>query len=239
MNRRVAVVLLTWQRIPNLKHTLKALAEQTYSDFDVYISNANQPRKAGVEKYVNFYKDKLNITVSHDGNEMFAFRRMSIGNNLAKDGTQIILFIDDDVTFNKNYIENCLSHYEEKSYKSGFTFVFNNGGENYYSHRTRISDVNTKVNYCGTGVSMIDASIFLENGLLNPPEHLFPGALKIEDLWLSYYADHIMGWKLQWMPIPGTVIGGADSVALYKKVLDDPYTKAHFLTDLIKEGWKI
>lgn len=239
MRNKVAVVLLTWQRIANLKHTLKVLSEQTYKDFDVYISNANLPRQAGVDKYANFYKDKLNITVSHDGNDVFAFRRMFIGNKLAKEGTEIILFIDDDVTFPKTYIENCLKHYEPKSYKSGFTFIFHENGQNYYGARTRISDPAVKVNYCGTGVSMIDASIFLEDGLIHPPEHLLRGALKIEDLWLSYYADHVLGWKLQWIPIPETIIAGADHVALYKRVLDESYTKAHFLRDLVAEGWKL
>ena len=236
---KVTVVLLTWQRVAKLKHTLKNLSEQTYKDFDVRITNANLKYSKVVDKYAAMYSKDLNIKVSHDGNRLYAFRRFTVGRELAKSGTDIILFIDDDISFPANYIELALSQYQPKSYKSEFAWQFFYGGRNYYKYRTRIRQLNTQVHYCGTGVGMIDASIFLEDGLLNPPEHLWQGALKVEDLWLSYYASHILGWKLEYMEIPGVTIGGADNVALYKSVLADTYTKADFLIDLVKTGWKI
>ena len=82
---------------------------------------------------------------------------------------------------------------------------------------------------------MIDASIFLDPGLLKAPE----SAYKIEDLWLSYYVQHVKKWKLAYMETPGVQLGGADSVALYKQVQTDPVNKTVFLHELVKLGWKI
>ena len=236
---KVTVVLLTWQRVSKLKYTLRDLAAQTYKDFDVRITNANLKYSKVVDKYAAFYSKDLNISVSHDGNRLYAFRRFTVGRELAKAGTEIVLFIDDDIAFPANYIELALSQYEPRTYKSEFAWQFFNGGKNYYKYRTKIRQKGKTVHYCGTGVGMVDASIFLEDGLLNPPEHLWQGALKVEDLWLSYYASFILGWKLEYMEIPDVTIGGADNVALYKTVLSDPYTKADFLIDLVRTGWKI
>lgn len=235
----VAVVILTWKRIPRLKNTLFMLYNQKYKDFRVHISNSNEIKHYVVKNYVDYFNTtlKMNVTASLDSNDDLAFRRMYIGRQLRQEGIDVILFIDDDVDFGPEYVATALSKYEEKSYKSWF--AWNMYGPNYYTDRTRIFDEHEKVNYVGTGVSMIDTNIFLEDGLLNPPEHLWRGARTTEDLWLSYYAMHIMKWKLQFIHIPNTKIHGNDNVALFKAIQKDEYTKADFLTDLIKEGWKI
>lgn len=236
---KVAVVLLTWQRINNLKHTLQMLSRQNYKEFDIYVSNANiSPRSiAVVEKYANFYrKQGLTITVSHDGNETFAFRRFTVGEKLAKDNYEVVMFIDDDVTIPTGYVKKCLSQYEPKSYKSGFAWVLHHKGSSYYKHRTRKWDNNEQVHYCGTGFSMIDASIFLDPGLINDAPEM---AYKIEDLWLSYYVQHVKKWKLAYMECPGVELGGADNVALYKTVQKDKVNKTDFLHYLVKKGWEL
>jgi glycosyltransferase involved in cell wall biosynthesis len=241
-NVRITVVLLSWQRIGNLKRTLQSLSEQTFNNFEVFISNGNLRGAKNVNDYAKLFSDRLKIRVSHDGNEMFAFRRFSVGKRLATEGTDIILFIDDDVVFGEDYLENCLRYYEPKSYKSGFAWSFQNGGKDYYGQRTRILDYDSKVHYCGTGVSIIDASIFLDEGLIKkaPPE-----SYKIEDLWLSYYAQHIKKWKLGYIEMKNVTIGGADSVALYKKIITDKKNgqsidKADFLRLLVtKYRWKL
>jgi GT2 family glycosyltransferase len=237
-NYRVYIVLLTWQRLPNLKQTLLSLSKQTYKNFSIYISNANVGRSATVEKYARNFKTQhnLDIEISHDGNDIFAFRRFTVGKLLAERGADIVMYIDDDISFGPKYIESILSQYEPKSYCSGFAWNFQHGGKDYYRYRTKRFDNKEKIHYCGTGVSAIDAKIFLQKGLLDAPKE----AYQIEDLWLSYYAQHVMGWKLKYVEIPDFHIGGSDSVALYKKILGSEYTKADFLRLLVKEyGWKL
>jgi glycosyltransferase involved in cell wall biosynthesis len=235
---KVVVVLLTWQRINNLKNTLSFLEKQTYKHFDIHISNANLTDRArmSIQKYVGVYNARgMNISVSHDGNELLAFRRLTVGKELAERGYDVVLFIDDDISFPSRYVQKCLEQYEPKSYKSGFAWSFHNKGSSYYKYRTRHWDNNQTIHYCGTGISMIDAKIFLEEGLLKAPD----AAYKIEDLWLSYYVQHVLKWKLEYMETPGVIIGGADNVALYKQIQKDPVNKDHFLRELVKRGWKI
>lgn len=235
----VAVVLLTWQRINDLPTTLTNLYKQTNQDFDIYISNGNLKHAAKVEEYSSRFDGKLDIFVRHDGNDFFAFRRLFVGRALAEAGYKIIFFLDDDITIPSDYVQKCLNQYEPRTYKSGFAWKLFNGGENYYSDRERTWDPKDKVQYCGTGVSMIDARLFMEDDLIfNAPA----GALKIEDLWMSYYVDHVLRkkkWKLKFMNIDGAVIRGADRVALYKNVLSDTYTKKEFLHELVDMGWKL
>ena len=240
-NVRITVVLLTWQRIGLLKKTLESLSNQTFQNFEVHISNANLSQKKNVESYSNLFSDRLKIRVTHDGNDIYAFRRFTVGKKLAEEGTDIILFIDDDITFQNDYLENTLRYYEPKSYKSGFAWSFQDKGSDYYGKRTRIRDNSSKIHYCGTGISIIDASIFLDDALIDtaPDE-----ALKIEDLWLSYYAQHVKKWKLGYIEMNNASIGGDDSVALYKTILNEKKkgmpNKADFLNLLVKKyRWKL
>lgn len=242
-NVRITVVLLTWKRIANLKKTLQMLAAQTFDNFEVQISNGNMTHAKNVDNYAKLFSDRLKIRVSHDGNDIFSFRRMTVGKRLAQEGTDIILFIDDDIVFDERYVETCLRYYEPESYKSGYAWSFQDGGSDYYSKRTRIHDLSSKIHYCGTGISIIDASIFLQDGLISrAPEE----AYKIEDLWLSYYAQKVMGWQLGYVPMSNVVIGGADGVALHKAIIADKKSasnavdKADFLRKLVKEyRWKL
>lgn len=236
---RVVVVLLTWQRITNLKLTLERLLKQSYKDFDIHITNANLSPNAmaGIERYTKYYRNKgLRISLTHDGNDLYAFRRFTVGKQLAEAGYDIVMFIDDDVTFPTTYISRCLDQYEPKSYKSGFAWILHHKGSSYYKHRTRVYDNEKQVHYCGTGFSMIDASIFLDPGLIKKAPQ---AAYKIEDLWLSFYAQHIKKWKLAYMHTPGVVLAGADNVALYKQIQTDPVNKTDFLHQLVKRGWKL
>jgi hypothetical protein len=161
-----------------------------------------------------------------------------VAKDLAELGTEIILYIDDDVSVPDNYVQMALSQYEPKTYFSNFAWSLYNNGEDYYKHRTRVWDNKNKIQYCGTGISMIDARIFLEHGLTDL-ETVPKGAYGVEDLWLSYYADKVLGWNLKYMDTPGVVLGGNDAVALYKQVRDESCDKADFLRDLVKMGWDI
>ena len=83
---------------------------------------------------------------------------------------------------------------------------------------------------------MIDASIFADEDLIaTAPE----AAIKIEDLWLSYYVSKKRGWKVKHMHTPDVMLGGSDSVALWKTVQKDNVDKADFLRQLVAMGWKI
>ena len=227
---------MTWQRVPMLKETLTDLSEQTYKDFTLYISNGNLSMSDYIDQYAKHFSEELDIDVSHDGNDLGSFRRFYAAKRAVEEGAEIILFVDDDVVLPPTYLEKMLRQYRPKTYKSGFAWTIHKGGLDYYRYRTRRFEKGHKIHYCGTGVGMIDGSIFLDDGLFDAPE----GAKGIEDLWLSYYAQQILGWELEYAEMPkGTVIGGNDAVALFKQYLHADYTKADFLRELVMAGWKI
>jgi hypothetical protein len=236
---KTAVVLLTWQRLSRLQLSLKLLARQSYKDFDIIISNANFTSHAigVVNKYAKIYQDRgLNIKVRHDGNELFAFRRFYLGKDLYGHGYDVVMFIDDDISVPDNYVESCLNQYQPRTYQSGFTWLFFNRGKNYYKFRKRVFSNNYPIHYAGTGFCMIDASIFADEDLIaKAPKE----ALRIEDLWLSYYVSQKGGWQIKYMDTPNVQMSGSDSVALWRQVKKDKVDKAEFLRQLVKMGWKI
>ena len=227
--------MLTWQRLDSLPRSLEMLSGQTNNNFNLYISNSNLDQTSTVEKMVDPFKQKLNITLTHDSNEMYSFRRLHIGRKLALEGFDAVLFLDDDVLIPTNYVEQCLSYFEPNSYKSAYAWKFLENGQNYYRKRLRVNDRNSKVHYCGTAVSIVDAKIFLNDDLVFASKETH----QIEDLWMSYYADHILGWKLEYIPIQGLSIGGNDPVALSKVVKRNRINKAVFLKNLVSLGWKL
>jgi glycosyltransferase involved in cell wall biosynthesis len=238
---KTTVVLLTWKRISFLKKTLTSLSKQTHKDFDVYISNGSLAHSRTIDEVAAAFSNILKITISHDGNKHYAFRRILVGEMLANSGTDVVLFLDDDVTISDNYVKDILSQYEPKSYASGFCWNFQENGKDYYRYRKKVFSNDEKIHYCGTGVSMVDASIFLEKRLINAPED----AYRVEDLWLSYFAQQILGWKLKYVKLNNVSIGGSDQNALYKQILRDKRVlgtpdKADFLRMLVGQyGWKL
>lgn len=232
---KVSIIILTWQRLQSLGTTLESLERQTFKDFDVYISNGNMSRQTKVNKYYNMFKQRLKLHLSHDGNDSWSFRRMFVAKKALEQGAEVILFIDDDVTIPDNYVENCLSQYEPKTYKSGYAWYFTKN-TSYYNGRVRVANEKDPVHYAGTGIAMIDASIFLEEGLLNAPAC----AYKIEDLWLSYYANHVLGWKLGWIKDSGARVFGKDNVALNREVKRSNCNKDNFFSYLtLERGWTL
>ena len=227
--------MLTWQRLDKLPESLEMLDKQTNTDFTLHISNANLDEVSRVEELVSPFREKLNINLTHDGNELYSFRRLMIGKDLALKGFDAILFLDDDVIIPNTYIEQCLTYFEPNSYKSAYAWYFLENGQNYYRKRVRVNNTISKVHYCGTAVSMVDSKMFLDEGIFLAP----PDAHQIEDLWMSYYADHVLGWKLKYIPIQGLNIGGNDHVALSKVVKQKRNNKAVFLRSLVALGWNL
>jgi len=172
--------------------------------------------------------------LSNDGNDLYTFRRVTLARDLAQQGYEVVIYIDDDVAITKNHINVCLSQYEPKTYKSAYAWSFYNSGQSYYKGRRKRKDNNEIINYCGSGAAIIDASIFLEDGLFDYPE----GTLKIEDLWLSFYAQHVMEWKLMYLNIDVNV-AGRDEVALFRQVQKEKINKDVFLKTLVELGWKL
>lgn len=230
---KVAVVVLTWQRISNLSQTLSQLSSQSHKDFVTYVSNGNINKQNKVDLICSGFSARMPIKVSHDGNEMYSFRRLLIADKLYKDGYEAVIFLDDDVSIGKFFIEDCINYFEPKTYQSWYAWKFGGSGE--YYDRKRIDNISDKVDYGGAGVSMLDLSIFKSSKMLKAPHY----AHKIEDLWMSYVVGTTRGWSVKYLPVKEVSLAGADSVALHKVVQGSDFTKTDFLKYLMSNGWKI
>lgn len=231
---KLAIILLAWRRPKGTLQNLKDLDNQTMEGFHVVISNSNPKIHTKLTSYAYSFKN-LDINLRLDSNDQLAFRRVIVAHELAKQGFDAIMFLDDDIIIPNNYVELAVEQFEPMTYKSNYTWKFLDGGSDYYNLRKRVYDDDPDIKYCGAAVSIMDARMFLDPGILTPPN----GAIAVEDLWMSYYADHVLGYKLKYLDIPRVIIGGADRVALYKTVSRQDYTKKHLLHDLVKMGWKI
>jgi hypothetical protein len=86
------------------------------------------------------------------------------------------------------------------------------------------------VKYCGTGGLVCDTKIFLEPGLFRCPRRYWFA----EDLWLSYYADHVLGWDVR----KGDVDFEMDDDGLDQFHLLHG-TKSRLLHYLVRAGWDL
>jgi glycosyltransferase involved in cell wall biosynthesis len=239
MNGHTVIILLVWQRIQKLEQTLTSLANQTDRNFDIHITNGNIDYRDKVDRIADSFKSKgLHINVSHDGNDYSTFRRFFVAKKYAEMGYDRVFFLDDDILIPKNYIKNMLAQYKPQTYFSGYAWRFFKSPKNYWKDRTRVHDATEEVHYGGAGISMMDISLFKDERLFDVMD---PLAYQIDDLWLSYFCKCINKWPIVAASVSGVVIGGGDSVALYRKLKNgEKDQKTLFLHKLIKEvGWDL
>jgi len=222
------VISLTWRRPEALAKTLKQLDNQTTNDFQTIISNGNPDIADFVQSSCRLY----NVYCRQDSNEKFCFRRFDIAREL---NAKRIIFLDDDVTIPNDFVEKALAQWEPESYKSWWTWNFNGNPYHFVKDRTRITTPGVQVNYGGTGISIIDPKVFQHEEFFHGPE----GFHYMDDIWLSYFVGHVLGWKIQYLDIDGIELGGADQVAEYARVAKLKRNKQEFVDELRAMGWQV
>lgn len=234
------VILLTWKRLDKLSQTLRSLQGQTDQDFDVHISNANLDSGAidKIEEVASAHKQLgMSIQVTHDGNQYSCFRRFFIARDYANKGYEVVFFLDDDITIPRFYIQKMMSQFVPGGYHSFYAWNFRPKATNYWRDRTRLSDNESEIKYAGAGVSMTDAKLFQDKRLFDV---VSPMAYHIDDLWMSYFCNHVAKAPIVFTYVSNVHIGGNDKAALYKKLkADGGDQKSLFLQLLIKNGWDI
>lgn len=183
-NKRVAVVMCTWQRIDKLNRTISCLEAQSYKNFDFFIWNNNPKIINQIKKHIE--KTKININVYNSNKNIGGLGRFKytqkIRNNYGK-----VIFIDDDQIFESNFIEHMVSIHKKRTIMSWFSWKINGT----YFNRVRVKDFK-EADYCGTGGMICDTSIFTNDFFRHlPDKYSF-----IEDLYLSYYAKYKLRFKL-------------------------------------------
>jgi glycosyltransferase involved in cell wall biosynthesis len=184
---KTALIMCTYIRFENLNTTLACINNQTDKDFDFYIiDNSGQNEK--LLKYLDKFKGSLNISVHNYANEFKQFARFLLAKDLAEDGYEKIIFIDDDEIIPNTFIEECHSQYDESCVKSFWAHRVNSR----YKRKIKVEKEELG-NYAGTGGLICSAKLFLNEDFFDCPEEYWI----IDDLWLSYYVLKFTDYKIK------------------------------------------
>jgi glycosyltransferase involved in cell wall biosynthesis len=179
--------MCTYIRFENLSATLACINNQTDKDFDFYIvDNSNQNEK--LLKYLDKFKGNLNISVHNYSNDFKQFARFLLARDLAEDGYEKIIFIDDDEIIPNTFIEECHKQYDDACVKSFWAHRVNSR----YKRKIKIEKEELG-NYAGTGGLVCSSKLFLNEDFFDCPEEYWI----IDDLWLSYYILKFTDYKIK------------------------------------------
>ncbi len=184
---KTALIMCTYIRFENLHTTLACINNQTDKDFDFYIiDNSGQNEK--LLKYLDKFKGSLDISVHNYANDFKQFARFILARDLAEDGYEKIIFIDDDEIIPNTFIEECHRQYDEICVKSFWAHRVNSR----YKRKIKIEKEELG-NYAGTGGLICSAKLFLNEDFFDCPEEYWI----IDDLWLSYYILKFTNYKIK------------------------------------------
>lgn len=182
----VPVVVCVWRRPERLEATLSSLAAQS-RPIALWIWNNNPALRLLVDETVTGVSD-LDVDVVHCRRNIGGFGRFYVARRLAR-RHRCVVFLDDDQVPAPDFIESLLDEFESKTAIGTWAFRFR--GRRSYWDRV-LAEPGERVKFCATRGMICDTEIFLEEGLFQCPRRFW----FVEDLWLSYYADHVMGWRL-------------------------------------------
>lgn len=186
MKSSIAIIMCCWKRIDKLPQTFKQLEAQRDQDFVLYLWNNNPDNKVAIQDAIG--KTELKVYAYHSENNVGGIGRFYYAKQIVANH-EIVVFIDDDQIFNENMTAIFRANYDENAVKSRWAFRFQS--TNYWD-RFKPVETNQPVHYCGTGGLVIPAKVFKDPKLFDFPVRF----LFVEDLWLSYYCDAVLGMKL-------------------------------------------
>ncbi len=183
----VPVVMCTWRRPENLPITIQSLKKQKGVSPHLYIWN-NNPKIAARIDTIAATAD-IPVEVIHSDTNVGGFGRFYYARQLA-DLYKYIVFIDDDQMLEEGALT--VLRREAKPHQISGWWAYNFLTSHSYWLRLPAAKGRPAA-YIGTCGMIIDSSIFKDERLFEcPKEYWF-----VEDLWLSYFADHIHNWRLQ------------------------------------------
>jgi hypothetical protein len=221
----VPVVLCVWRRPERLAKTVKLLAQQRDATVELHVWNNNRRAVDEVESVLAAAPFAASVT--HSSRNVGGFGRFYLARHLAA-SRPFVVFVDDDVTFGETMARDFAGEWSARTISSFWGFRLLNADDFWARTPGRPGE---PVDYCGTGGMVADTGIFREQGLFRCPRRFW----FVEDLWLSYYASHVLGWELR---------KSAVELQLVEEDGNDQYLhlarrKSRFLRQLVREGWSM
>jgi hypothetical protein len=235
---KVLVVLLTYKRLERLNVTLKNLNNQSYKYFHLNVSHGDLSTKNDFIKIIKKYENTIDMSYSIDENSFSSFRRFAIAKKFTEDNlADIVIFIDDDIEFDENFIKKYVENFEPKTIKANHVLHIYDGSS-YFENRLRVTKNNedflradVALGQCG----MFDSKIFLDPRLfLNLDDNIIKFS---DDLWISYVATNLLNWKIKPLEVDSFKDLGHDEVALYKIAQNNGNIRQVCVDYLVSLGW--
>ena len=188
-NSKTALIMCTYLRYKNLPKTYNDLNNQTNLDFDFYISDNsnNDPHILNTTNKLSEHI-KYNVFIKQYKNKYSIFSRFMLAKDLAKEGYQKIIFIDDDQRIPSTFVQDCYDQYEDNVIKS---FYAHDIIDDYWAKKPLKKDISG--NYAGGGGLICNASLFLHKDFFSCPKKYYI----LDDLWISYFGKQIAGYDIK------------------------------------------
>jgi hypothetical protein len=219
---RLAVVFCTWRRLERLEHTLRLLAAQDVP-VQALIWN-NSPRRETVDAAVA--ASPIPVRVHHSPRNIGGFGRFYLAREIAEAGHDRVVFIDDDHDFGPSTVSDLLSRHEPGTLSGWWAFRFLSAD---YGDRVRALP-GELAKYVGTCGMIADTAVFRDYRLFRCPRRYW----FVEDLWLCYFAEHIVGYQL--FRCQAEFQRADDQQELYPTL---GRRKWRLLRYLVRQGWEL
>ena len=182
------MIMCAWKRVERLPRTLELLAEQETAA-TLYVWNNN--RRAAERLDSLLARSPIPAQSVHCSRNIGCFGRFYMARDLA-DAHDAVLFIDDDQDFGQSMVADQLASFESESVAGWWAFTYRPGARS-HGERNRVETALQPADYIGVGGMIADAAIFRDPRLFACPRRYW----FVDDMWLSYYASHIRGWRLR------------------------------------------
>jgi hypothetical protein len=166
----------------------------------------------------------LDIDVIHSSRNVGGFGRFYFARRLAHEYRQVV-FVDDDQLPPADFVSTLAEEHRPETVLATRAFRFQ--GERYWDRVAARPGERAK--YCGSGGMICDTRIFLERALFECPRRFW----FVEDLWLSYFADRVLGW-----PLYKSRISLAMEVDEHDQFHYLRATKDRMFRYLVRKGWE-
>lgn len=219
------VVMCVWKRIEFLPATIAMLERQVgvRAELNLWVNNtavAEDVQRLAAEAAI-----VVHVTISPEnigGIGRFHAARALAGRH------PFVVFVDDDQTFADDALRVLLDEVRPGAMCATYGFQIECPHSYWQRRLPRHGDW---IQYAGTCGMIADTAIFADDRLFDCPERF----TFVEDLWLSYFAEHELGWSIsrssagfhqiddgrnQWLTL------GAD-------------LKSEFLRHLVDRGWRV
>jgi hypothetical protein len=221
--------MCVFRRIERLRETLADLASQKGVAVRLHLWNNNWAARGEVDRIVA--EAPVETSVVHSRENTGGFGRFYIARALARshrDAESPVVFIDDDQGLGDDAILRLTSEFRPGTITGVWAFAFESGAD--YWARQEV-EPGREADYVGTGGMVSPLWLYGEKGLFRCPARYW----FVEDLWLSFYASHLLGFRL---------VSSSADITMVKDGRDQwvglQYVKTRFLRYLVNaRGWGV